>query len=262
MTKRLLEDTRTQLIAQSKSGAREKTDGKTRFEKRVKSNIATSTRQYNMIDMNSLFKDNILTVGVEVKGETDNYIVTVSFGGFLDKVQEQLEKTNNFLSLRTIIRALVEAFNSDNVYIRCSCPDFQYRFGYWLSKNDVIVGDKENRPSNITNPNNNLGAGCKHIMLVISNHSWLIKVASTINNYIKYIEKSMKKAYADIIYPAIYGKEYEEPVQLSMFDKPELDSDKQVIDKSNEAGRVSGRFSSTHQPVRAGAAPSNSGDNK
>lgn len=260
MTKTLVEDIRTQLIAQGKSGAREKTDGKTRFEKRVRSKIASSTLQYNMIDMNSLFKDNILTVGVDVMGETDNYTVTISFGGFLDKLQEQLEKTNNFLSLRTIIRALVESFNSDNVFIRCSCDDFHYRFGYWLSKNDIIVGDKENRPSNITNPNNTLGSGCKHIMLVISNHSWLIKVASTINNYIKYMERNVKKAYADIIYPAIYGKKYEEPVQLSIFDKDALDTSKQTVDTSNEAGRVSGQFSSTHQPVRAGAAPSNSGD--
>jgi hypothetical protein len=38
--------------------------------------------------MNKLFKDNILDVNVEVTGETDTYIVTMSFGGFLDLLHE------------------------------------------------------------------------------------------------------------------------------------------------------------------------------
>lgn len=255
----LTEDTRNQLIAQGKAGAPEKGDGKTRYQKRIKSRIASSTRQYNKIDMNALFKDNILTVGIEVTGETDSYVVTVSFGGFLDNLQKELSKTNNFLSLRTIVRALVTSFNSDNVYFRCSCPDHKYRMAYWNSRADIITGQKETIPSDITNPDNKLGSGCKHMMLVISNHSWLIKVASTINNYIKYMEKHMAKAYAEIIYPAVYGKAYEEPVQLSIFDKDTLSDDTDTIDVSNEEGRLSGRFSSTYQPNRT---PSNSGDDK
>lgn len=246
----LVEDKRNQLIAKGKAGAPEKEDRRTRFEKRNKSRVASSTRQYNQINMNQLFKDNILTVGVEVIGETNTYIVTISFGGFLDKLHEQIKISGDKLSLRCIVRALIEAFNSDNVYYRCSCPDSIYRQNYWLSQEDIIVGPKETRPSKITNPDNNLGPGCKHIMLVISNHSWLLKVASTIHNYINYAERNMKKAYADIIYPAVYGKKYEEPVQLSTFDDEELESGEETIDVSNEEGRVSGRFSSDRQPSR------------
>jgi hypothetical protein len=56
------------------------------------------------------------------------------------------------------------------------------------------------------------------------------------------MEKRMKKAYADIIYPAVYGKKYEEPVQTTMFDKDELDTDTETIDDSNEEGRTRGQF--------------------
>lgn len=126
MLSRLYEDSRSQLISKGRSGEREKGDSKTRYEKRVKSRVTSSTRQYNQINMNQLFKNNILTVNIEVKGETDDYIVTMSFGGFLDEIHDQLKRLNlNEINLRVITRALVNAFNSENVYIKCTClhPD-------------------------------------------------------------------------------------------------------------------------------------------
>lgn len=239
----LFEDKRSQLVAKSRHGAKER-DGKNRYEKRVKSKVATSTRQYNKIDMNQLFRDNILTVNIEVQGETNDYIVSISFGGFLDNLQEQLSRNNDILDLRIILRALIESFNGDDVYIHCSCPDWKYRMAYWATVNSIITGTPENRPSNITNPNDDLGPGCKHVMLVLANHAWLIKVASVINNYVKYFEKHDKRRYADIIYPAIYGKEYEEPVQIDMFDdgSDELDTSTDIIDTANEVGAKSGQF--------------------
>ena len=135
---KLFEDKRSELVVKSKRGQKEK-DGKNRYEKRVKSRVATSTRQYNKINMNQLFKDNILTVNIEVQGETNDYIVSISFGGFLDKIQEQLERANSVLDLRIIIRALIDAFNSDNVYIHCSCPDWQYRMAYWATVDNIIT---------------------------------------------------------------------------------------------------------------------------
>lgn len=117
----LLEDRRQQLIAQGKRGKKEKGDGKSRYEKRLFSRFSSSNRTYNNIDMDALFKNNILTVGVDVKGETDNYTVRMKFGGFLDVLQDQLKKSNNVFDLRTVIRALITAFNTGDVYIHCSC---------------------------------------------------------------------------------------------------------------------------------------------
>lgn len=240
----LREDRRNQLIAQSQHAQREKGDGKTRYEKRIKSRIATTVAQYNRIDMNKLFRDNILDVDIKVAGETGEYTVRISFGGFLDEIKEESERNGDVVDLRTITRALINSFNSDNVYLRCDCPDAKYRFNYWQSKKDIIIGTPETRPSKITNPDNTLGAACKHVLLVLANHTWLLKVASVVNNYIKYFKLRRPQQYADIIYPAIFRKRYGEPVQTSIYDKDILDSDEEVVDISNREGRVSGRFKS------------------
>lgn len=235
----LYEDNRAQLMAASRSAQREK-DGKTRYQKRLKSRIASSNREYNQIDMNSLFKNNILTVVIPVRGETSNYNVTFSFGGFLDKLHDELERNNEQLQLRIFIRAVINAFNSDNVYVRCNCDDFHYRQAYWLSKTDAIAGPKENIPSDITNPSNTLGKGCKHIMLCLANTRWCIKVAAVIKNYIEYMEKHLHSMYAKVIYPAIYKRQYEEPVDEIDIDDLETGTD--IIDTAGKEARKKGQF--------------------
>ena len=237
----LHEDSRTKLISKSKSSIK----GKQRFNRRSKSKVANNVRQYNSIDMNKLFKDNILTVNISVKGETDDYTVKISFGGFLDILKNLIKDDISQLNLRNITRALITGFNQDDVYIFCSCPDYHYRFGYWNTKNQLTSGEPEDRPSDITNPNDSLGSGCKHILLVLSNNSWLMKVASVINNYIKYMEKHYEKLYADIIFPALFDRDYEEPVQLSIDDlegNDELHTDTDTIDKANVYNKERTKF--------------------
>ena len=119
---KLLEKSRNQLISQSKQGKRER-DGKTRYEKRLKSRVASSNKSYNRLDMNSLFKDGILNLSIDVRGETDNYIVKISYGGFLDALKDELKRNNDELDLRVVIRALVIGFNKNEVYLKCTCPD-------------------------------------------------------------------------------------------------------------------------------------------
>ena len=234
------EDNRNQLINGSKNGPEK---GKQRYKRRLKSRVASSVREFNSIDMNKLFKDDILTVNIKVHGETDDYIVSISFGGLCRILQDEIERNGSEkLELRDIIRAFLIAFNRDDVFIRCDCPDFQYRFGFWSSKKNIIVGDPETRPSDITNPNDSLGTACKHILLVLSNTTWAIKVCSVIRNYALYIEKHYPKLYADIIYPAIFGKEYEEPVQLSVEDTDELSSDEETVDIANKERVQDTRF--------------------
>lgn len=234
----LHEDSRAKLLAKSKQSDK----GFQRFKRRVKSRVANSVKQYNAIDMDKLFKDDILTVDINVKGETDNYIVKISFGGFLELLKDQVNKQDGLFNYKAVTRALVLGFNKDDVYIHCTCADWQYRYSYYATKNDITSGEPENRPSNITNPDDKLGAACKHVLLVLSNTSWILKVASVIHNYVNYMEKHYQKLYADIIYPAIYDKKYEEPVQLDIFDDDTLDSATDTIDKSNEYARTKNQF--------------------
>ena len=270
----LVEATKQNLIAKSKSSPK----GIQRFRRRVKSKVANSVREFNSIDMNKLFKDDILTVNINVKGETDNYVVKVSFSGFLEILHDELDRNDGKLDLKVITKALITGFNKEDVYVNCSCPDNFFRFSYWSTQNDYDnyaltkrvtrwqdkafkqgksrtnysgVSDPQNIPAKITNPNDTLGSSCKHILLVLSNNSWILKVASVINNYIKYMGKHYKKAYADIIYPAIYQKEYEEPIQLDIFDtnRKYAKTGKDTLDKANaQTGRGDkGKFTSGNE---------------
>ena len=202
--------------------------------------------------MQSLFVHDLLTVNVPVRGETDNYLVKIKFNGFLELLQKRITQQGNKLDLRAVIRALLDVFNQEDVYISCTCPDWKFRGSYWSTIKKINSGPPERRPSAITNPKNNLGPGCKHIMLVLSNNAWLTKVARVIYNYILYINRTQQKLYADIIYPAIYGEKHQGPVQIGMLDKQELDNtldstSTDDIDQANKEGRQRGVFKTGNQ---------------
>ena len=386
---KLLEDNRQQLISKSKISPK----GKERFIRRHKSKVINTVKAMNSIDMNKLFKEDILTVNIPVQGETNNYTVKITFGGFLEILKDQL-KGKETIEFKDICKACIIGFNRDDVFISCTCPDFClhsntkirlpneqvytieelynkfqnnedlyvysindnkevvkgkvtdiwisglvnelvkvtlnnnqeilttknhrymlsdgsyieaeklevgtslmtidptcikgkkenrtvksieiitydkdipvydlsvdkynnfyvdagvvlhncYRFAYWVTRNKVNSGAPETRPSNKTNPHDTLGSACKHVLLVLNNSSWIIKVASTINNYIKYMENNYPKLYADILYPAIFNKKYEEPVQLSFDDNDDKlagENDTDTLDKANTYNQQRTKF--------------------
>lgn len=243
----LVEATRQQLLNKSKKADNYKdtSKGRNRWERRNKSRIATTVAQYNNINMDDFFKKDILTVGIQVFGETSNYVVTMKFDGALQEIAKQIRlNQKGKLEFKFILQSLIRMFNSDNVYIRCTCPDNKYRMAYHQTRNNYIVGQPENRPSNKTNPNDTKGAGCKHILLVLGNLDWLMKVASVINNYIHYCEDHMERNYADYIFPKLYGMPYNKAVQLGLFDNEngDLDTDSDTIDISNRYGRTRTQF--------------------
>lgn len=244
MKQPLVEDKRQQLINKSKSGADYKGDkskGRNRYFRRTQIKINSKTKNYNKINMNKFFKDDVLDVEVPVNGETANYVVRISFTGLLDCLRKQIQRANGVLNSGVATRALIDCFNRNDVYTYCTCPDYQYRIGYWASVNDLIVGEKETRPSKITNPNDKLGPACKHICQVLSNsYDWIRKVSAVINNYCHYMETHYKKAYAGIIYPALYGQEMDEPGKVRPDEK--IGSDTGLIDIANKYGADRGKF--------------------
>lgn len=57
------------------------------------------------------------------------------------------------------------------------------------------------------------------------------------------MERYKKNLYTKIMYPAIYGRKYEEPVQTSMFDdESELESGEETLNVSNRLAREKSRF--------------------
>ncbi len=243
----LFEDNRNQFLNKSRSSVK----GKQRFERRKKSKVQNTVASMNGIDMDKLFKKDALTIDIPVHGETDDYKVKITYIGLLELLRNYVQRNNGVCTLREISKACIDAFNSSDVLIDCTCPDFQYRFRYYRTQQGQNSGEPETRPSNITNPHDTLGSGCKHVLLVLSNNSWVLRVARVINNYIKYMEQHYQRLYADIIYPAIYGKEYEEPVQLSFDDinnnSDELATDSDTISAANTYNQQRTRFQKGNQ---------------
>ena len=245
---RLDEATRNQLINKTKNSDNYKdtSKGKNRYERRTKSRIANSVAQYNKVDMDALFKRDILTLGVDVHGETNDYVVTVRFIGLLKELQREVKANNNKLEYKCIARAMSRVFNTGDVSLHCTCPDYKFRLAFWSSKNNYGT-QYEPRPSDITNPNDTKGGGCKHCMLVLSNLDWMMKISSVINNYIKYCQNNMEYNYATYIFPKVYGMPYKQAVQTSMFDNGGyLPSDQKTVGdvaKTNTAEKDDkGRF--------------------
>ena len=248
LTNILLEDRRSELLTQSKKGAdyapSNQYYGKNRYKRRLRSSIAPSIKHFNNMDMDKFFKSDILDVSVDIRGETNIYKVRMSFVGTLEELHDYIKKNNiEQVDRKMILKALTKAFNRDDVYINCTCPDFKYRFKYWATRKGLLIGEPENRPADITNPGDNKGPGCKHIILCLSDSSWLIKIASVIFNYINYMEQHDERLYQKYIYPSIYDKEYENR-QLSIFDDEEEihDSDEETIKTSNIEARKKGQF--------------------
>ena len=64
----------------------------------------------------------------------------------------------------------------------------------------------------------------------------MMKVASVINNYIKYCKNNLQIIYADYIFPKVYGVPYKQAVQMDLFidfdenDSPLIPSDIKTLD--------------------------------
>ena len=243
----LLEKNRQDLLNKSKyaDNYKDTSKGKNRYERRKRSKIATTIKDYNSISMDALFKTDIIEFNIKVQGETDNYVVTILLDQVLEDIQKQLKANNYKFEFKVILQSLLKNINSNNIYVSCSCPDFKFSQAYWASKENYNSGTPQfDNGKGIRNPNNTKGAGCKHILLCLANLDWVMKIASVIYNYIKYCKDNLKKSYEKYIYPAIYGKKYDPENDLSM-DKEtgnERDITNKAIGKALSGRDVRGRF--------------------
>ena len=244
----LLEANRTSLISQSRNVGVYKNQerGKNRFERKKYSKIANAVKNYNEIDMNALFKQDILLVNIPVVGENDEYTVTLKLEGVVAEIQKNIKNNSNKLEYRTIIQAVTKVFNTTDVYIKCSCPDAKYRFAHWNIVNNVSVDDSSKDPGpgkGIANPNDDKGRGCKHMLLVLANGDWMMKVASVINNYCHFLSEKKPEAFLKLVFPKLYGVPADEAEQNDIVeDNEDLETGKDLIDIINEYGRNRGKF--------------------
>ena len=245
---KLDEATRVQLVAQSRNVGtyKDTSRGKTRFDRKKYSKIANAVKAYNQIDMNKVFKQDILQVNIPVVGESDEYTVTIKIEGVVAEMQKNIKNNGNKMEFRTIIQALTKVFNTTDVYVKCTCPDFKYRFAHWNIIKNVSVDDSASDPGpgkGIANPNDDKGRGCKHILLTLSNGEWMMKVASVINNYCHYLSEKKPEAFLKLVFPKLYGVPADEAAEHGLVaDNEDLETGKDLIDIVNEYGKNRGKF--------------------
>ena len=122
----LLEDTRNMLVNKSRGAGtyKDTSRGKNRFERKKYSSVGKTVKQYNKIDMNKLFKEDILEVSIPVVGEHDSYTVSIKMEGVVKEIANNIKNNKNQLEYRTIIQALTKVFNSSNIWVKCTCADY------------------------------------------------------------------------------------------------------------------------------------------
>jgi hypothetical protein len=245
---RLEEATRVQLVAQSRNVGQYKdtSRGKTRLDRKKYSRLANAVKAYNAIDMNKLFKQDILQVSIPVVGETDEYTVTIKIEGVVAEMQKNIKNNGNKMEFRTIIQSLTKVFNTTDVYVKCSCPDFKYRFAHWNIIKNVSVDDSSADPGpgkGIANPNDDKGRGCKHVLLTLSNGEWMMKVASVINNYCHFLSEKKPDAFLKLVFPKLYGVPADEAAENDLVaDNEDLETGKDLIDTINAWAKDRGKF--------------------
>ena len=245
---KLDEATRTQLVAQSRSVGQYKdtSRGRNRMERKRYSKIANAVKNYNEIDMNKLFKQDILQVNIPVVGETDEYTVTIKLEGVVAEIQKNIKNNGNKLEFRTIIQSLTKVFNTSDVYVKCTCADFKYRFAHWNIIKNVSVDDSSADPGpgkGIANPNDDKGRGCKHILHCLANGNWMMKVASVIMNYCHFLSEKKPAVFLKLIFPKLYGVPAEEAAENDLVeDNEDLETGKDLIDVVNDWAKNRGKI--------------------
>lgn len=213
----LLEASRQELIDKSKNANTVRSYGTTRWDRRNNVSVITTDRNFNTIDFNSLFKADLLNMILPIRGETNDYSVEILFEGICSKLKDELQRNDFRIEYKVVYRAIVNAINDGDILVSCSCDDWKYRQSYQSTMGRYNAGKPELRPAKITNPNDTEGAGCKHVLNVLGNLNWAMKLAICINNYILYIKDHKPELFENIIWPAISGMSYEQGEQEGYF---------------------------------------------
>ena len=119
----IIEDTRRQLLDKSKGAKPTKAYGTNRYGRRNVQRVYDSLSSFNKVDMNAMYHADMLSFLIPIHGETDNYSVEVLFEGICGNIKKEIKRNGNKLEYKCVYRALVNAINSQDIYVACTCPD-------------------------------------------------------------------------------------------------------------------------------------------
>ena len=204
----LLEVSRKDLLDKSRR------QSKQRFKKRLNYQVTN----FRGVDLKELFENDYLVFKTPIK----DYVCVIAFPGVFTQLRQVVKETHgnpSRITLQMVIKALRRAFDAtDDIRVRCSCADFKYRFMYWADKNGYLYGPPDSGTEQFpdkTNPDDMLGATCKHLDMLLSNKRWVTKAASVVNSFIK---------------------TYPDKAALYLYDEDEIETpdDDEIVDDSPE----------------------------
>ena len=221
----LLEVSRKDLVAKSRI------QSKKRYQKRLNYQVSN----FRGVDLKQMFENDYFVFKTPIK----DYVCVIAFPGVFTQIRKVVKETHGDVrkvNLQMVIKALKRAFDAtDDVKVDCTCADWRYRYAYWASQNKYKFGEPETRPSDITNPDDAIGATCKHLNLLLSNKRWLTKAASVVNSFIKaYPDKAALYLYDEdeIVKDKVPDEEEETPVKEPNESEEEIPD----VDKNSEEG--------------------------
>lgn len=167
----LLEKGRTDLLRKTK------TQSKARWDKRMNYKNFT-IKNVDITDL--LDKDKVVVIF-----EVGDYTDTIAFSNILLNLREIVKNDpRHIVKFDWVIKACQKALDQADIYVYCDCADFKYRFAYVGTKNNYKYGKKEMRPADVRNPNDDIGAFCKHLTAILSNKNWVNKVATRVTDWL------------------------------------------------------------------------------
>lgn len=184
--------------------------GKTKSQspQRYNRRLGYKPTDFRGVNVEKLLQSDILVIKVPV----GDYICTVAYKGVLENLKSVLKRQPKpNVTLQSVIKAVTMSIDDTDLLVDCTCFDFKYRYAYWSSKYGYKYGEPETRPPKITNPDDNIGSMCKHLTALLSNKKWLVKIASTVNEYIKIYTDDVRKILKLSPDEFIVNKDYKIP---------------------------------------------------
>lgn len=135
-----------------------------------------SSRDFKDVDFKKLFTNDEFVWTAAV----GKYLVTIAFEGPFEELKwlvKSMKGPNRIkrLNQKLVQGALSKALDTEDLYVRCTCADWIYRFAKQASDENYIYGKPETRPNRYpqTNMDHNQGKACKHILAVLIGKRWV-----------------------------------------------------------------------------------------
>lgn len=168
--KKLLEKNRQELLSKQK---RETPERVQRAGSYSVSNISIDS---------SAFLNDWLVITTTISGNGHSYTDSIAFKNVVTNLIELAKvDSKHIVNGKFILRSIKQSLDKNDIYIACDCDDFKFRYDYWATQGKFKWGKLQNsNGKGIRNPDNNMGAMCKHLYALLRSNNFLNSVSDKI----------------------------------------------------------------------------------